>query len=234
MRTARRNRQNSTTSNYSSSTHDRGRSPRSGAKTARQFLYWLAIGVAVIVAVANMTPYIKAANFVLLEVFALQGLWAFFGNKALGFISLIVGAVLWGFIQTAETYPILLKHDRKLMRLIALEADESEQLPIRDNDDPALVRLKQWYNRFPLLSIRSANRLSLFAYGVDLGICLSIFPPVDGGIGQLVFVIFTGQWGLINWGSVALIITMLFCFEAMIRLILFLGMQAYWLRKAHS
>ena len=142
--------------------------------------------------------------------------------------------MLWGFIQTAETYPILLKHDRRLMRLIALEADESEQLEIGEYDDPALVRLKQWYNRFPLLSIRSANRVSLFAYAVDLAICLSIYPPVEGGFGQLVFVIFTGQWGLINWGSVALIITMLFCFEAMVRLILFLGMQAYYLQRAHS
>lgn len=214
--------------------HKKHPGPRSGAKTARQTLYWLAVLVAVVVAIANVTPYFKAANYALVEIFALKGLWAFFGNKALTLISGLVGLVLWGFIQTAETYPILLKHDRRLMRLIALEAEQADYLQIRENDDPALVQLKTWYNRFPMLSVRSANRLSLFAYIIDTAICLSVFPPVDGGFEQLVFVIFTGQWGLINWGSVALVVLMLFCFEAMVRIVLFLGMQAYYLRRAHS
>ncbi|MBD2107418.1 hypothetical protein [Nodosilinea sp. FACHB-13] len=210
------------------------RSPNSGAKTARQLLYWLAICVACVVAAANMLPYCKAVSLALINIFDLQGLVGFFGNRALALISIPVGVVLWAFIQSAETYPILLKHDRKLMRLIALEADSAEQLQVNEDDDPALVRLKEWYNRFPLLSIRTANRASLCAYIVDTFLCLTVFPPVDGGFGQLVFVIFTGQWGLINWGSVGLIVTMLFCFELMVRFILFLGVQWHYMKRAHG
>lgn len=210
------------------------RSPRSGANSARKVLYWLAIAVAVFIAAVNTVPYIRASRFVLEEIFAFQGFWAVWGAKLLALLAIFSGVVLWAFIQTAEVYPILLKHDRRLMRLIALEADNADRLEVRDDDDPALASLKEWYNRFPLLSIRSANRVSLVSYIVDTFICLSVFPPVEGGFGQLVFVLLTAQWGLIDWGSVALIVVMLFCFEAMVRLVLFLGLQAYFLRRAHG
>lgn len=211
------------------------RSPRSGANSARKVLYWLAIAVAVAIAAINTVPYIRAVQFVFAEIFTFQGfVWAFVANNALTLLAVVLGIVLWAFIQTAEVYPILLKHDRRLMRLIALEADSAEQLEVRDTDDPALASLKDWYNRFPLLSIRSANRVSLVSYVVDTTICLSVFPPVEGGFGQLVFVLITAQWSLIDWGAVALIVVMLFCFEAMVRLVLFLGLQAYYLRRAHG
>lgn len=209
------------------------RSPRSGAKTGRQLLYWLAVCVAIIVAIANMIPYIKAANYVLLNVFEFPFLIRFFANNAMKLVAIPVGILVWGFIQTAETYPILLRHDRRVMRLIATEAESSDRLSIRGDEDRALLRLKQWYNNFPLLAMRSANRTMLFAYVVDTAICISVFPPVEGGFERLVFVIFTGQWGLIDWGAVALIIVMLFCFEAMVRLVLFLGLQAFYFTRAH-
>lgn len=212
----------------------RQQSPRSGANSARQVLYWLAIAVAIVIAALNTVPYIRAVQFVFDEIFSVTGVWAFFASKALTFLAVVLGIVLWAFIQTAEIYPMLLKHDRRLMRLIAMEADQADMLEIRDTDDPALVSLKEWYNRFPLLSIRSANRVSLVSYVVDTTICLAVFPPVQGGFGQLVFVLLTAQWNLIDWGAVALIIIMLFCFEAMVRLILFLGLQAYYLRRAHG
>jgi len=212
----------------------RSRSPRSGANSARKVLYWLAIAVAIVIAALNTVPYIRAVQFVFAEIFSVTGAWGLVVSKALTFLAVVLGIVLWAFIQTAEVYPILLKHDRRLMRLIAMEADQADQLEVRDTDDPALVSLKEWYNRFPLLSIRSANRVSLVSYVVDTTICLSVFPPVEGGFGQLVFVLLTAQWNLIDWGAVALIIIMLFCFEAMVRLVLFLGLQAYYLKRAHS
>lgn len=207
---------------------------KSGVKTFRSLIYWLAVCVAAIIAGANTIPYCKVVSLALIDIFDLQGLAGFFGNRALALISIPVGILLWGFIQSAEVYPIILKHDRKLMRLIALEAESAEQLEVRDNDAPALVALKNWYNQFPMLSIRTANRAALLAYVVDTLICLSIYPPVDGGFYRLVFVIFTGQWGLINWGSVGLILIMLFCFELMVRFVLFLGLQFYYLKRAHS
>ena len=212
----------------------RRRGPRSWVKTARQLLYWLAVAVAVVIAFWNMMPYIKASNVVLTQVFGLTGVWGFIGNRALGIVAIAVGAILWAFIQTAETYPLLLKHDRKLMRIIALEAEQADQLEVREDDDPALVKLKEWYNRFPLITVRSASRIALATYAIDAAICIAMFPPVEGSFGQLMFVLVTGQWGLISWGNVALILVMLFVFERMVALVLFLGMQAYYLRAAHS
>jgi hypothetical protein len=207
---------------------------KSGVRSVRTILYWLAIGVAALVAGANTIPYIKAVDIALFNIFDLDGWIGVFANPALSIAAIPMGILLWAFIQTAETYPILLKHDRKVMRLIALEAESSDYMDISDDDDPALASLKYWYNRFPTLGIRTANRAALVAYLVDTAICVSIFPPVDGGIDRLIFVIFTGQWGLVNWGSVALILTMLFCFEFMVRLVLFLGMQYHVLKRAHS
>jgi hypothetical protein len=52
--------------------------------------------------------------------------------------------------------------------LIALEANAADQLPVHEDDDPAPVQLKEWSNRFPMLSIRTANRASLAAYIVRI------------------------------------------------------------------
>ncbi|MBD2115241.1 hypothetical protein H6F59_25760, partial [Nodosilinea sp. FACHB-141] len=47
------------------STKKRSARASSGAKTARQLLYWLAIGVACVVAAANMLPYCRAVSLAL-------------------------------------------------------------------------------------------------------------------------------------------------------------------------
>jgi hypothetical protein len=68
------------------------RRPSSGAKTARQLLYWLAICVACVVAAANMLPYCRAVSLALINIFDLQGVVGFFGNRALALISIPLGS----------------------------------------------------------------------------------------------------------------------------------------------
>jgi hypothetical protein len=208
--------------------------PNSGVRTVRQLLYWLSILTAVAIAFWNMQPYIKVSQLGLAEVLGGGTFDMIVWDAFLSAVGVLVGIILWALIQTAEVYPILLRHDRKVMRLMALEAENAEQLEIRDTDDPALERLKMWYNRFPTLSLRSASRASLLAYITDLVICFGVYPPVSGGILNLVFILVTGQFGQIDWANVGLIIVMLFCFEIMVRSVLFLGMQAYWFHRAHA
>lgn len=189
----------------------------------------LSCGVAVIVCFWNMQPYIRASAFALdavLNISEWTGAWVIF--------SILTGVVLWGLLQTAEVYPVVLRHDRQMLRLIAAEADQCDKMELREEDDPALTSLKLWYNSFPLLSVRSARRGALLAYAIDSMICIIVFPPVSGGLDRMLFVLITGQWGQINWANVALILVMLFVFEIMVRFILFLGLQTYYFKKAHS
>lgn len=203
----------------------------SGAKTARELLYFLAIAVAIVISFWNLQPYIRVSQGALASVLGANG--GVIEGRFLNLLGMGIGFVLWAFLQTCEAYPVLLRHDRRLLRILAQEADECDQLPVRDGDDPALRKIKGWYNNFPLLSIRSASRASLAAYGIDAVICLVTFPPVSGGMGRLLFVLITGQWSAINWANVALILCMMFVFEIMVRLILYLGLQAHYLRQAH-
>lgn len=204
----------------------------SAAKTARDILYFLAIAVAVVISFWNLQPYIRVSQYTLTSVLAANG--GVIEGRFFNLLGWGIGFVLWAFLQTCEAYPVVLRHDRRLMRILAQEAENCDQLPVREEDDPALAQLKGWYNNFPLLGIRGASRASLAAYGLDAVICLITFPPVSGGMGRLLFVLITGQWSAINWANVGLILCMMFVFEIMVRLVLYLGLQTQYFRQAHN
>lgn len=221
-------------------TYDRSHRPqrRSLAQTTAQGFYWLAILGAIIACLWNLQPYLKVSQWGLITVFGVdvQDPDAL-GVAAANFLRLVgffMGAVVWALLQMAESYPILLQHDRRTLRQAVLEAETSGSLPIRDGDDPALVQVKTWYNRLPLQGIRVALRAALVAYVIDGLICITQYPPIDGGFSRLMFALLTGQTNLINWANVGLIVSMMFGFQVLLKLILWLGRQAFLHYRAYS
>ncbi len=209
---------------------------RSLAKTATTLFYWLCIGAAITLALWNLQPYLRLSQWALATVFGVEdtGGWGLIQSRLIAMVGFLMGAILWAVLQMAESYPILLRHDRRVLRQAAMEADQADQLPIRKGDDPALVQIKIWYNSLPLSGIRMASRAALMAYGMDGVICVSQYPPVEGGIGRLFFVLITGQWGLINWANAGLIVALMFGFQAILKAVLWLGRQAYLHHRAYT
>ncbi|MBD2092564.1 hypothetical protein H6F67_22200 [Microcoleus sp. FACHB-1515] len=205
-------------------------------------LYWLVIIAALWFAYLNINPYAQAVRYImdgtldrtffgwLLQLPIVGNLLNFFALGA----HWLIGLILWAVIQTIECFPIVLKHDRSFQRAIINDSDRNQQYAISEDDDPAVQWLKRWYNRFPTLTIRKARNLALFAYTADFLICLSVYPPVDGGVSQFLFVVATGQFQLINWSNVALMMTTLFAFEAIVHMLFFLAHITWYYRLSRS
>lgn len=229
-----------TTTSSTSSTRRR----RSLTQTASLAFYWLAILGAILACLWNLQPYLRLSQWGLLTVFGVdttaipEGPVDAVATTAIANLLRLagwgMGFVLWALLQACETYPIILQHDRATLRQAVIEAESSPPMAIRDGDDPALIQVKRWYNGLPLKGVRVAMRAALIAYAVDGTICLVTYPPVDGGLDRLLFILITGQTGLINWPNVLLILCMMFGFQILFRGILWLGRQAYLHRRAYA
>ncbi|MBD2019925.1 hypothetical protein H6F43_06955 [Leptolyngbya sp. FACHB-36] len=201
-------------------------------------LYWLCVAAGLWFAYLNIAPYAQAVQFILSNVTdtslmqVLMSLWVI--GPILRFFNTaghwVIGVILWGIIQTIKVFPIILKHDRSFMRTVLSESEQAHRFPIHETDDPTAKALKSWYNRFPMLTISTARTWALFAYVVDFLICITIYPPCEGGFGQLFFLLMTGQWTELDWANIALLLVTLFVVEAIVKFLLWLGQIAYYYR----
>ena len=205
-------------------------------------LYWACVASGIWFAYLNISPYAQAVNLVLKNATADASLIQLIANIPIinGIAAIlstsmhwILGAILWLIIQTIEVFPILLKHDRAFMKVIISENQQAEKFNVSASDDPALAALKNWYNRFPSLTISSARNLALITYAIDFLICMTIYPPAKGGFGQLMFILVSGQWSKLDWGNIALLGVTLFSIEILIALLFWLSETIYFMRLAH-
>ena len=211
-------------------------------RTIVRILYWLCVAAALWFAYLNIAPYAAAVQFVLAGTFD-QTLLQWLGSipvlgNFINFFSLgihwIIGLILWAAIQTVEIFPIVLKHDRSFMRTVISEQDNSQRFALKDDDDPAVRLLKQWYNRFPMLTVTKARNFSLFVYAIDFCICLLVYPPADGGFSNFFFLIMTGQFMMLNWTNIVLLVVTLYAIEAIVHLLFFLGQITWYYRMSRA
>jgi hypothetical protein len=80
----------------------------------------------------------------------------------------------------------------------------------------------------------SARNLSIGVYAIDFLFCSLVYPPCDGGFGQLMFIIMSGQLGRLDLANIAILIVTLFAVEAIVRFIFWLGQITYFMKAAHS
>ena len=206
-------------------------------------LYWLCIAAGIWFAFLNINPYAQAVRLIirnstsdtsLVQIIAMipivNGFAALLGSA----MHWLIGLILWAIIQTIEVFPILLKRDRAFMKVIINENQGAEKFKVGKDDDPAIAALKNWYNRFPTLTMSNARNLALFTYAIDFLICTVVYPPCKGGFGQLMFILVSGQWTRLDWGNIALLMITLFAIEIIINLLFWFGETMYFMRIAHT
>lgn len=214
----------------------------SGVRTLARLLYVLCIVAGVWFGYLNVAPYSKAVQFalagtldnslllLLLKLPLIGAIIAFVSSAS----HWLIGFVLWAAIQTLETFPIFLKHDRQFMKAMIHAQDSNEKVEIKDGDDPAIKGLKSWFNRFPLQTVTTARNWALAAYAVDFCICLLIYPPVNGGFTRFLYVLASGQMQLVNWGNVAMMIVTLFVIEIIVKIALQLRLISHFYKVSRN
>ncbi len=134
-----------------------------------------------------------------------------------------------------EVLPIILKHDPSFIKEVVSHSDGHTKYQEKEGDDPVLANLKRYYNKFPILALKQAKNMMLFAYTADLLICITVYPPVtSGGLDKLMFILMTGQWQLLNYTNLIFLAVTLFIIEFMLRLLFFVGQITYYMKKAHQ
>jgi len=189
-----------------------------------ELLGWAVTVAIAIFAYLNIAPYEQA----ILELFSsnqASGLADFLlgvpvigvmVRGAIGLLAWLSGAVLWFVLQTLELLPVLLFNNRRALKGVIQQSAGNDVLQISPNDDPALANLKKAYNRLPYRIVRQFRNYSLCAYVVDLCICLTVYPPVDGGFAQAILILTTGAFRLVNWGNVGMLLVTLFAVEVLV------------------
>lgn len=206
-------------------------------------LYWLCVAAGIWFAFLNINPYAQAVRLIirnstsdtsLVQIIAMIPIVNGFAVLLGSAMHWLIGLILWGIIQTIEVFPILLKRDRAFMKVIINENQGAEKFKVGKDDDPAIAALKNWYNRFPTLTMSNARNLALFTYAIDFLICTVVYPPCKGGFGQLMFILVSGQWTRLDWGNIALLMITLFAIEIIINLLFWFGETMYFMRIAHT
>ncbi|MBD2057890.1 hypothetical protein H6F88_18005 [Oculatella sp. FACHB-28] len=187
-----------------------------------RLIYWLAFSVGVVIALFNIIPYVKSVKFLFGTAIDGSGILELISQlpliNAVAGVSImtalwVIGIIFWAFLQAAELFETFLKRNRAFVGHTIDDAVHHQKYAISEQDDPLLAGLKRLYNRMPLLTMHNARQTKLVAYTIDLCVCLTIYPPVDGGFGRLMIVLLTGQWSLIDWANVAALVATLFVVE---------------------
>ncbi|WP_414572831.1 hypothetical protein [Nostoc sp. CCY 9925] len=204
-------------------------------------LYWVVAALVLFFMYLNIQPYAVGVRLItgnginhsfiinlILDIPIIGGLLGLF---IYGF-NWIVGFLLWAAIQTIQLFPIVLRRDRRFMQSVISECDSHSKYQIKENDDPALKALKRWYNKFPALTISRSRTAALFAYVVDFSICMMVYPPVQGGFDDLMFVVITGQVSRIDWGNVIKLLLTIFIVELCVKFLFWLAQIKYYFKMS--
>jgi hypothetical protein len=209
------------------------------ASTLVNALYWVVVALVLFFMYLNIQPYAVAIklitgngishSFIINLILDIPIVGAILGLFIFGF-NWIIGFLLWAAIQTIQLFPIVLRRDRRFMQSIISECDSHSKYQIKENDDPALKALKRWYNKFPSLTISRSRTAALFAYVVDFLICMMVYPPVKGGLSDLMFILATGQFNRIDWGNVIMLLLTIFIVELCIKFLFWLAQIKYYFK----
>lgn len=208
------------------------------ATSANQLLYWLSVALLLAFMGVNIAPYYRSVLFLFAQVFGGTGsdpATAAFSSVFAG----VFGVILWATLQTFQIYPMLLRHNRRMLQVMLREAEQAGKFQVNDWDDPTVKGLKRWYNQLPTLSAKVARQARVWAYTVDLIICLAVYPVVDSasfidGIVQIMIAVLTFDFARINAGNIAIILSTLFIVEFLLALVLHLGAQSYYWKESRK
>lgn len=217
-----------TSQDNSSSYQNSGRSTKKGGKAPLPlkilgFCISLVIGAFIF---ANIKPYeIIAGKFlssfdypylaeVLYNTPFIGGIIKFVAN----FFSFGLGTALWAIFQILEILPLLLfGHGRFLNNQIGKHG-KSAMYAKDANDSWETKAAKFLGNSLSTEVMRFLVLMAIGVYVLDFLLILSIYPPVQGNLGDFLYILQTSQWDKINWVNFLTSVVVLFAVEFLIKL----------------
>lgn len=175
---------------------------------------------------ANIKPYeIIAAKFlagldypalaqILYSTPIIGGLIKFVAN----FFSFGLGTAMWAIFQILEILPLILfGHGRFLNNQVARHG-KAAKYAISGNDGWETKAAKMLGNSLSTEVMRFLVLMAIGVYVVDFLLILTVYPPVQGGFGDFLYIVQTSQWEKINWVNFMTSIAVLFAVEFLIKL----------------
>jgi hypothetical protein len=153
-------------------------------------------------------------------LFALPGIGGLFQWIA-GFFAAVLGILLYAIFQGLELAPYLYKRNPKRMRRIIEQWATWARYRPGKSDGRAVTSLKKTYNNHPIRTYQTLCSTRNLVYVLELGICFITHPPVtDGNLFTFLWYLVTFQVGKIDWINVALMFSVLFLVDRIVRIIL--------------
>lgn len=135
-----------------------------------------------------------------------------------GGIIVITGFVWFVISQALELSPTLMtasdKHTLRMINAIT----RSVGLEVHQSDHTDLVWLKNTYNNRLIASVSFFRTCRIVVLTMEAAICWITHPPVEGNPLDFILYLCTGQFDKINWGNVALTISLLFLIECLVKI----------------
>lgn len=218
----------SSSSGSSGSYQDSGRSTKKGGNAPLPlkilgFCISLVIGAFIF---ANIKPYeVIAGKFlssfdypflaeVLYNTPIIGGIIKFLTN----FFSFGLGTALWAIFQILEILPLILfGHGRFLNNQIGKHG-QSAMYAKNPNDSWETKAAKFLGNSLSTEVMRFLVLMAIGVYVLDFLLILSIYPPVQGNLGDFLYILQTSQWDKINWINLLTSVVVLFAVEFLIKL----------------
>lgn len=171
------------------------------------------IAIVLAAIVLNVTPYVEFIKWIfqpvtnsalvdgLLSIPLLGGAIIWFA----GALTVIIGFLLWSLFQILELLPSMLTKDRETIETIIDRIDAQDYLTIKDSDLPLVAELKQRYNEMPTKFLVDARKAKVVAYVLDFLLCITQYPPIQGGIDRIWVFLAAPSMADVDW------LNLLFC-----------------------
>ena len=169
-----------------------------------------------IILLANRIDFTNFADF----LFAVPGIGALFQWIA-QFFAIVLGLVLYAIFQGLELAPYLYKRNPRRMRQIIEQWSTWATYRQKKRDGRAVTSLKRSYNNHPIRTYQTLCSTRNIVYVLELAICFITHPPVaDGNLFTFLWYLVTFQVGKIDWINVALMFSVLFLVDRIVRIAL--------------
>ena len=170
----------------------------------------------IIILLANRIDFTNFADF----LFSLPGIGTLFQWIA-QFFAIVLGIALYAIFQGLELAPYLYKRNPRRMRQIIEQWATWAKYRTVKKDGRAVSSLKRSYNNHPIRTYQTLCSTRNIVYVLELAICFITHPPVaDGNLFTFLWYLVTFQIGKIDWINVALMFSVLFLVDRIVRITL--------------
>ena len=170
----------------------------------------------IVILLADRIDFTNFAQF----LFALPGIGGLFQWIAVSFAAAL-GIMLYSIFQGLELAPFLYKRDPKRMRRIIEHWATWAKYRTVKKDGRAVSSMKRSYNNHPIRTYQTLCSTRNIVYILELAICFITHPPVtDGNLFTFLWYLVTFQIGKIEWINVALMFSVLFLVDRVVRIVL--------------